>query len=130
MRYIKWIGLAACLVLVTSAFLPWTFHADIHKTFTGFYSEQNMYGRPGRFFITMGSISAILIGLDKIWAKRVQIFVAGILVAYAVKTYILFTSCYNAYCPEKQYGIYLMIFSSLVILIASIFPDMKLKTEN
>ena len=45
MRYSRWIGLAACITLIIACFLPWTYYADIQKTFTGFFSEKNMYGK-------------------------------------------------------------------------------------
>ena len=51
---------------------------------------------------------------------------AALNLGYLIKTYILFTSCYNAYCPEKKFGLYLLILSSVVLMVVSIFPDMKL----
>jgi predicted membrane channel-forming protein YqfA (hemolysin III family) len=69
----------------------------------------------------------VLILLPKIWAKRFHLFFAALTMGYAVKTYILFTSCYNAYCPDKKFGIYLMMGCCIVILVAAIFPDLKLK---
>jgi hypothetical protein len=129
MRYGKWIGIIAAVVLIIICFLPWTYHADIDKTFTGFFSERNMYGKPGKFFVFFGIASIILLMLEKLWAKRIHIFLSGVLVAYAIKTYTLYTSCYNAYCPEKKYGIYMMLMCTIVLLIASIFPNMKVKTK-
>ena len=130
MKYYKGIGWLACGLLIASCFMPWTYYADINKNFTGFFSEQNMYGKPAMFFIFIATVSAVLIYLDKIWAKRVHIFLGAINIGYLIKTYVLFTSCYNAYCPEKRYGIYLMIFSSLLLMLVSIFPDLKLVKEK
>jgi hypothetical membrane protein len=51
-----------------------------------------------------------------------------------LKTYVIFTSCYKGYCPQKEYGIYFLIISSVVLLLVSFFPDTKLsdneKTET
>ncbi len=129
MKYSKWIGVAACLILIAACFTPWTYHSDINKTFTGFFSENNAYGKPGKFLTFFAITSAILILLKKIWAKRIHLFLAALFTGYAIKSYILYASCYNAYCPEKKYGIYLMIISCLIILIVSIFPEMKLKSS-
>ena len=129
LKILKWIGFAACVVLIIACFLPWTYHADINKTFTGFFSEQNIYGRPGKFLTFYAIASAVLILLQKVWAKRVHLFFAALTLGYAIKTYILFTSCYNAYCPDKKIGIYLMMICCVVILVAAIFPDMKAPTK-
>src|SRR5664279_1450548 len=109
MKHYKKIGWLACLLLLVSCFMPWTYYADINKNFTGFFSEQNVYGKPAIVFIFIAVASVLLIYLDKIWAKRTQIFLSALNIGYLIKTYILFTSCYNAYCPEKKFGLYVLI---------------------
>ena len=130
MKYYKGIGWCASALLVVSCFIPWAYYADLNKNFTGFFSEQNIYGKPAMFFIFFAIASVLLIYLDKVWAKRTHIFLAALNVGYLIKTYILFTSCYNAYCPEKKFGLYLLILSSVVLMIVSIFPDMKVLKSN
>jgi hypothetical protein len=130
MKFTKWIGLAAGIALIIVCFLPWTYHADVQKSFTGFFSQNNAYGRPGKFLIFFSVLSILLILVPRIWAKRTNLFVTGIMLAYAIKTYILYTSCYNAYCPEKKAGIYLVVALSLVQFVMSLFPDMKIKAEK
>jgi len=130
MKYSKLIGIIACIILVIACFMPWTYHADLTKTFTGFFSENNAYGKPGKFLIFFALVSVVLILLPKVWAKRTHIILTALFTGYAIKTYILFTSCYNAYCPEKRYGIYLMMASCFIILIVSVFPEMKMTNEK
>lgn len=124
-----WTGIAACIVLMVSCFIPWTYHADVNKTFTAFFSEQNQYGKPGKFLIFFGVIILVLMLLPKVWAKRTNLFLTAFLLAYGIKTYILFTSCYNAYCPEKKIGIYIMLFSTAFMMLGAIFPNMKLMAK-
>ncbi len=135
LKILYWLGIAACITLVIACFLPWAYYADSNiaseaqRTFTGFYSYKANYGKPGKFLIFFASIIFLLILLPKVWAKRVNLFLSAFVLAYAIKSYILFTSCYNAYCPEKRVGIFVMLFSAIVILIACIFPNMKME-EN
>ncbi len=129
MKYYKTIGLLACALLILSSFLPWAYYADLNKTFNGLFSENNNYGKPGKFFIFFALTSITLIYLDKVWAKRVHLFLSALNIGYLIKTYILFTSCYNAYCPEKRAGLYLLILSSVVIMTVSIFPDLKIANK-
>ncbi|MDQ2718734.1 MAG: hypothetical protein M3Z26_03060 [Bacteroidota bacterium] len=126
MKYYKLTGLVACALLIISCFLPWAYYADLHKSFTGFFSEQNIYGRPGKAFVFIAVCSAILIYLDKLWAKRTLIFLAAVNIGYLIKTYVLFTSCYSTICPLKEYGLYLLIFSSILLLVVTFFPDIKI----
>src|SRR4051812_17807569 len=106
MKYSNWIGVAAALALIIVCFTPWTYHNDVHLSFTGFISYQDYYGKPGKFLVIFSSIAILLFLVPKIWAKRTNLFITGIMLAYAISLYIKYTSCYNGYCPEKQAGIY------------------------
>jgi hypothetical protein len=134
MKYYKVIGLIACIALVASCFLPWAYYPDLNKSFTGFFTEQNVYGKPGVAFTFFAVVSLVLIFINKLWAKRTLIFVAALNLGYLLKTYVIFTSCYKGYCPKKEYGIYFLIISSVILLLVSFFPDTKLsdneKTET
>jgi hypothetical protein len=129
-KILQRVGIIACVLLVVACFMPWTYYADIKETFTGFYSFQNQYGKPGKFLCFIAIVAFALMMLPKIWAKRTNLFVCALGVGYAVKTFILFTSCYNAYCPEKKSGIYLMMVATLLMLVSSAFPDLKIKKEK
>lgn len=129
MKYYKPLGLLASTVLIISCFLPWAYYPDLQKSFTGFFTEQNMYGKPGVVFVFFAVASIILIFINKIWAKRTLIFFAALNAGYLLKTYVIFTSCYRGYCPDKQYGIYLLEISCVTLLVVSFFPDLKV-TDN
>ena len=122
--------MAACILLIAVCFMPWTYHADVQKNFTGFFSQNDAYGKPGKFFVFFSIIAFGLIVLQKVWAQRIHLFFAGVMLAYAIKTYILYTSCYNAYCPDKKAGIFLMLGLTLVIFASSLFPDIKIDTDK
>ena len=126
MKYSKWIGLGACIILMIACFMPWAYYPDINKSFTGFFSQDNSYGKPGKFLVFFAIVSILLILLPRVWAKRSHLFLAALFTGYAIKSYILFTSCYNTFCPEKKPGIYLMMAGCLLILLVAIFPDMKI----
>jgi hypothetical protein len=129
MKYYKWIGIAACILLAVSCFLPWTYHADIKEYFNGFYSR-GFYGKPGKVIIFLSAASLLLILVKKIWAKRTHLFVSAVLIAYVIKTYILFTTCYFAYCPTRQYGLYILIAATLGVFATALFPDLKIESKQ
>lgn len=130
MKFYKQIGFVSCLLLVISCFLPWAYYPDLHQSFTGFFSEKGIYGKPGKVFIFFAVCSVILIFIDKIWAKRTFIFIAAFNIGYLIRTYILFTGCYNSICPSKEYGIYLLILSCILLMLVSLFPDLKIADEE
>jgi len=130
MKYAPYIGILAAILLIISCFLPWAYYPDIQQTFTGFYSHENTYGRPGKAFIFLALLITIFLLIPRLWAKRAGQVTGIVILAYAVKTFILFTSCYNGVCPEKKAGIFLVIFSAIIILIAGLFTGVKIPPER
>lgn len=127
MKNSQWIGIAAALLLIGACFLPWAYFPDLQKDFTGFFSEKNTYGRPGKIFIFLGTIAITLFLIPKIWAKRTNIFVGAITIAFGIKCFLLFTACYKGICPDKKLGIFLVLIASAIMTLAAILPDIKLK---
>jgi hypothetical protein len=130
MKFSQWIGIIACLSLVVSGFTNWTWYPDIHKYFTGFVSENNIYGKPGKIFIYLSIFAIVFFLVPKIWAKRWNLFVGTLIVAFAIKTFILYTACYRGVCPEKQTGIWVMLVSAVIVLLCALLPDLKLKNDG
>ncbi len=135
-KILHWAGLFSCVLLVISCFLPWAYFADSHiateaqRTFTGVSTYQNQYGKPGKLLIIIAVIIFIFMLMPKIWSKRANLFIAALGVGYAIKTFVLYTACYNAYCPEKKIGIFLMLFSMIILLVAAVFPDVDLEKKK
>ncbi len=129
-KYLQKLGLIACIGLAISCFMPWAYYADIQQSFTGFYSFQNQYGKPGKLLLLIAVVAFVFMQLPRVWAKRSNLFVCALGVGYAIKSYILFTSCYNTYCPQKLPGIYLMMVAIILMQIAAVFPDLKIPNKK
>lgn len=129
-KYLHWIGILACITLIISCFLPWSYYPDLNQYFTGLYSYDNHYGKPGKFLIFFAATTLLFMLLPRVWAKRANLFICAVTVAYAIKTFILFGSCYNNSCPQKLFSLYLMVTCTIVMLIASGFPDLKLTEKK
>jgi hypothetical protein len=116
-------------LLITASFIPWAYYPDINQTFNGFYSNQNIYGRPGKALVFLAALSTALFLIPKLWAKRLNQFLSIIILAYAIKSFNLFASCYQGICPQKKPGLFLMLIAALCILIGSLFSGVKLPEE-
>ena len=125
MKYSQWIGIAAAVVLVVASFLPWTFHPDLNKYFTGFFSENNNYGKPGKVFIVLAVVATIFFLIPRIWAKRWNLLIGALTVAFAIKSFIVFSGCYRGVCPTKQAGLWIMLLAAVGVLAMALLPDMK-----
>ncbi len=104
MKYSQWMGVAGALLVIAACFMPWAWFPDIQKEFTGFFSEQNRYGRPGKVLIFFSVIQIFLFLVPRVWAKRANIFVGAVAFAWGVKSYILYSACYRGYLSRAAGG--------------------------
>lgn len=125
MKYSQWIGILAAVALGVICFFPWTYYPDLKTYFTGFYSHENMYGKPYKLFMVLGGIAILFFALNKIWAKRANLLVCAFMVAYSIRIFFVFTACYKGICPEKQFGIYVVILAPFIMLLMAFLPRMK-----
>ena len=125
MKYSKYIGILAALLMVAACFMPWTFYPDLGKTFNGFFSQENAYGKPGILLSMLAAISIILFLVPRVWAKYWNIFFSAIIFTYALKSFVLFAGCYPKGCPEKLIGIWLMMAAASIVLLASLMPETR-----
>jgi hypothetical protein len=130
MKYSMSVGIIAAIVLIASCFIPWSYYPDIDKTFTGFFSQANAYGKPGKAIIFFSVLSIILFIIPKIWAKRFNVLVTAITIAYCIRSYVLFTTCSGGVCPEKKVGIFLIVISSALMIVSALLPDLKLNESE
>jgi hypothetical protein len=129
-RYSKWISLFAFVLLLVACFLPWTYHADVNQDFTGFYSAKNIYGKPAKLLLIFAGITTLCAFVPVLWMKRTALLVGGLNVAYGIKNFLLFGSCYLGYCPEKKIGLFIMLIATILIFLMSFFPDGKVKVKS
>jgi hypothetical protein len=130
MKYSQWIGIAAAIVLAIACWMPWTYYPALGKEFTGFFSEQNRYGRPGKVLVFFSAVMIVFFAIPTIWAKRTNIILAVFNIAYAIRCYILFTGCYAGGCPEKRPGIFLVLGATIIMTAAALLPDIPVKPEE
>jgi hypothetical protein len=114
MGWKNWLGLAACIVLIGSCFMHWTFYPDLQKHFTGFFTEKNYYGRPGLLLSFVAGFGILSYLLNKVWSYRLNLIFSAIGMAYAIKSYLLYTSAYDGYVPTKEAGIFIMLLAALL----------------
>ena len=126
----KWIGLAAAVLLIVSCFTPWVIITSRNITVSGVDATGTNYGKPGYFHFVMTFFFLLFSFIPRVWAKRFNLLVTGLNFAWAIRNYFIISSCQGGDCPDKQAGIYLTVLASLLLLLAALFPDMKLPEEK
>ncbi|HLO82963.1 MAG TPA: hypothetical protein VK166_18495 [Chitinophagaceae bacterium] len=125
--YSKWVTLAAAILMIIICFMPWAYYPDLKKSFTGFFTENNIYGKPGKLLIFFALFNVLAQFSKSVFLKRANLLLMALNLAYAIKSYIVFAECYKGYCPEKQAGIYLMVVVAGILLMTAVLPSGTIK---
>lgn len=129
-KYSKWLTLIAAVALILSCFTDWAFYPDIQKSFTGWFSEKNVYGKPGKWLTVMSIFAVIAQFLPYLFLKRTNLFLMALNTAYAFFTFVKYTRSYGITQPTAQWGIYLMLGASLLLLLTAMFPSGQLRSKG
>lgn len=130
MRWMKWAGLAAAIVLIVSCFSTWVTIPSKSIVISGVDATGTSFGKPGYFNLLMTLFFIVCTLLPKIWAKRINLLFTGMNLAWAIRNYFVISACQGGECPEKHAGLFLVLVASLLMLASSLFPDIELPGEK
>jgi hypothetical protein len=126
----KWIGLLAVILLIVSCFTPWIIINSKNIIVSGIDSSGTNFGKPGYTHFILGFFFTIFHFIPKIWAKRWNLLIVALNIAWAVRNFFIISMCREGECPEKQIGLWLVLIASSLMLIAGLFPSIELKEEK
>ena len=112
MKYSQLLGCIAVILLAAVCYLPWSYIAEKNILITGMSAPGTIYGKPGLMHFVLGVFLLFFFIIPKIWAKRINVFIAAINLAWSVRNYILLSTCYMGECPQRKAGLFLHFYSA------------------
>ena len=129
MRWMKWIGFLAAVLLIASCLFTWVVIRSKNIAVSGVDAAAIGLGRPGYFHFFFSFFFLLFHFIPRIWAKRANLLVTALNFAWALRNYLLITACGGGECPEKLMPVYLILVASGLMLVSSFFPDISLPRE-
>ncbi|WP_276503705.1 hypothetical protein [Terrimonas pollutisoli] len=130
MRWMKWVGAGAALLLIIACFFTWIVVPSKNIVVSGVDATGTSFGKPGYFHLLFSFFFLLFSFIPKIWAKRTNLLVTALNLAWAMRNYFIISACRGGECPEKHVAFYLVIVASIIILVAALFPDIKIPAEK
>ncbi len=130
MKYSQIIGVISAIAVIAICYVPWIYISSVHVTVTGINAEGTSFGKPGLMNIAFAGLAIVFFGIQKIWAKRTNIFIATINFAWALRNFLLLGICQSGECPEKKAGLYLLLITSFIMLLMCFLPKIKVPAEK
>ena len=130
MRYLKYIGAVAALVLIFCCFQPWVHIASRDILVYGMDPGSTNYGKPGLMHVVFSALFLGLLFLRAIWARRLNLFFQAFNVAWAFRNLLLIGACAYGECPEKLLALYALPVLTVIMLLTVLLAPERLGTEG
>lgn len=129
-RYLKWTGLLAAALLLVSCFIPWVYIESKELTLRGVDTTGSNFGKPAYIHFVFTGIFLLFTLIPRLWAKRANLLIVALNLAWAVRNYFMIAACQGGECPVKKAGLWFVLFSSILMLVSALFPDMELPDKR
>ncbi len=127
MKYSQIIGIITAVIVIVVCHLPWSIVVERNIVINGMYTQGTDFGRPGLLNIILCVVMIVFFCLNKVWAKRTNLFVGAIGFAWSIRNYILVTTCYFGECPQKQPALFALVLFSFLTMLMTFFPKIEIK---
>ena len=125
----KWIGLLAALALAVACFFPWVYIESKDILVSGVDSTGTNFGRPGYFHLVLVGFFVIFDMAPRLWAKRANLLVAALNIAWAARNYFIITACSGGECPVKKTALWIVLASSALMMAAALTPKLPVRAD-
>ena len=95
MRYLKWLGLAAALLLIITCFIPWVIIPSKNIVVSGTAAIGTNFGKPGYFNLVMVTFFIFFTLVPRVWAKRANLLVVALNLGWAIRNYFIISYQWN-----------------------------------
>jgi hypothetical protein len=121
MQFMKYLSLVLVALLIGSCFFPWVLIGPKEIMISGFRSDTPVYGKPGLFHVFMSGLYLIFLLLGKAWSTRLAFFITALNIAWALRNFVSISACSGGECPVKQPALYVLLVSSVLLLVTTLF---------
>lgn len=118
------------VILIASAFFPWVIIESKNLVVSGMHADGTAYGKPGMLSLFLTVLVFVFSFVPRVWAHRMCIFSAALNAGWALRNFLLLSTCQGGECPQRQTAFYVYLISSILLLVAVLMQDMKLPAEK
>jgi hypothetical protein len=128
MQSIRWLSILTAAIIITACFFTWVSVEEKNFFVGGFYSSaNNRFGEPGILHVAFCAIYILFVLLNKIWSIRTAFFVAAFNIAWAIRNFVVLSTCNGGLCPEKHTALYVILVGSILLLILTSIIKVRAK---
>ncbi|MFN5334208.1 MAG: hypothetical protein ACK5BV_03355 [Bacteroidota bacterium] len=124
MKYSAHIGILFCGILFIAAYYPWIYIESLWIEVSGLGAQiKTVFGKPALMNFYLMPLLVLLFIIPKLWAKKINPFIGAINFAWALRNFLLLSTCRNGECPEQKIALYIYFLAAIVILVMTVLPN-------
>lgn len=115
------IGLSIGLLTALACFLPWMSIESKNLMITGMDTTGTKFGKPGLLHLILTGLYLVFTLVPKPWGQKANLLVVAVNAAWCLRNFLLLSACSGGECPVRLYGFYLLLISSIGMMVATLF---------
>lgn len=123
MQWMKWFSIAAAITMIATCFMTWVIVPGKQILISGVAAGGTTFGKPGYLNLLLSSFFILLTLIPRLWAKRMNLFVGTVNLAWTLRNYLLLSRCEAGECPEKQAAFYLFLAAGIAMFIGALLTS-------
>lgn len=129
MQIMKGLAIATAVALIISCFLPWVSIEHKNIVVTGLHAEEIRLGKPGLIHVILSSLFLFFLLLNKVWSLRTAFFISTFNIAWAVRNFVVVSSCSGGECPTKHFALYVILIAPVLATVFLLLIEKKVDAE-
>lgn len=120
----------AVALLVVACLSPWVVIESKNITISGIDATGTNFGKPGYFHLFCAFFFTVFTLIPRIWAKRWNLAVVALNVAWVIRNFMVIAVCRGGECPSRKTGLWMLLLASALMLVSALFPDISLNNNK
>ena len=113
------------LILIIACFMPWATIESKQLVLTGVDTTGTSFGKPAYFHFLLTILFMVLLFAGKSWTHKMAVFISAFNLAWGIRNFVLIPMCRGGECPEKHLSIYLVLISSVMMILFAILTPVR-----
>jgi hypothetical protein len=125
MRLRKWLAILSTALLIGSLYFPWVTIESKNIVISGMNATGTNFGKPGLLNLVLAIAFLLLLLINRNWSKVAAFFVSALNIAWAVRNYVVVSTCSGGICPVKHTALYVLLISAILISVFTLLMEVS-----
>lgn len=100
-----------------------------NRTVDGFDPGVTRFGQAAKLHVVFTGLYVLCLLLGKNWSYQAAFYISAVNIAWMIANFLKIPKCDGGICPEKQPALFIILITSLLMLLSVVFIDRRMRVK-